>query len=216
MKAHFDHLIWASPDLEKGMDHIEAVTGVRPAKGGVHPNLGTCNALLSLGGRRYLEVLAPDPKQELSDNLGARIARLDCQGLYGWAASAQNLDDIDVAGASDRLLPKPTVLLSRKGANGEQLEWRLRDICGFTWGFPLFIDWGSCPHPASGLTEVCHLERFAVGGTDPARLARAFSTLGLTDIEIIETERPCLSAKIRSPAGVLTLDSVAPLPEKLL
>ena len=86
-----DHILLGCSDLERGVTFVEERLGVRAEFGGVHPGRGTQNALLSLGTRHYLEIIAPDPKQagaKLPHGLGG----LNGPRLVGWAAHPGDLD----------------------------------------------------------------------------------------------------------------------------
>src|SRR5258708_15390088 len=82
--ALLDHIILGCNDLDRGIDLVKESTGVRATLGGVHPGRGTRNALLSLGERRYLEIIAPDSSQgpvvHFPQILGMTEPR-----LIGWA-----------------------------------------------------------------------------------------------------------------------------------
>src|SRR5437867_4563016 len=88
-----DHIILGCNDLDRGIEAVEEATGVRPAIGGVHPGRGTRNALLSLGERRYLEIIAPDPQQPRSADV-RQLYRIESPRLIGWAAHVDDMDEL--------------------------------------------------------------------------------------------------------------------------
>ena len=67
VRHYFDHFVVGISDLDKGMNLIEEMTGVRPVYGGVHPTIGTHNALISLGDHTYLEIIAPNPDADFEN-----------------------------------------------------------------------------------------------------------------------------------------------------
>jgi hypothetical protein len=89
--ALLDHFILGCDDLDRGIDFVEQRTGVRAAFGGVHPGRGTRNALLSLGARKYLEIMAPDPAQQVTPQI-PRLRELKEPRLVGWAAHPGDLE----------------------------------------------------------------------------------------------------------------------------
>src|SRR5262249_30850731 len=76
-----DHLISRAPDLACAVADVEERFGVRAQAGGRHIGLGTHNALLALGPRTYLEIIAPDPSQLCR----ARSAPIE-PAAVGWSA----------------------------------------------------------------------------------------------------------------------------------
>ena len=81
-----DHLVYGVPELTDGVAALEAKTGVRADFGGQHPGRGTHNALLSLGDRRYLEIIALDPSQGEAAHFFAReLEALSQPKLIAWA-----------------------------------------------------------------------------------------------------------------------------------
>src|SRR6202790_3243754 len=83
--AVLDHILLGCNDLDRGIAFVEEHTGVRAAFGGVHPGRGTRNALLSLGERHYLEIIAPDPQQAGAPDI-RNLRQLAEPRLVSWAA----------------------------------------------------------------------------------------------------------------------------------
>src|SRR6266481_7496217 len=141
LPEELDHILLGSADLQGGIAFVEQHTGVRATLGGVHPGRGTRNALLSLGERRYLEIIAPDSSQgpvvHFPQILGMTEPR-----LIGWAvhppdiaATAKLLREIQIAftGPDDG---------SRQRPDGHVLNWKTINLADDRHGLlPFFIEW---------------------------------------------------------------------------
>ncbi len=198
-----DHIGLGTADLEKGMAWVAEKTGVRPVKGGVHPGRGTQNALMSLGGGTYLEVLAPVPGAKLS-NEDARLLDLATPNPIFWAVASENLDEtarlLQENGFSiDAIAPG-----SRKRADGSILQWRRFGITGAGLEqAPFFIEWGkTSPHPSKTSPGGCTLEKLEVLekiGNEPA-LPKLFSLLRV-DVAVHTAPEPGLRIALKCPRG---------------
>jgi len=202
-----DHIILGCNDLDLGMELVEQNTGVRPTIGGVHPGRGTRNALLSLGERRYLEIIAPDPAQQKIVHF-PQIREMKEPRLIGWAvhppdiaATAKLLRDNQIAfsGPDDG---------SRKRPDGLVLNWKTINLADDRRGIlPFFIEWSAdSVHPSKDAPKGCHLDCFTVMAVDPAELSKVFQQIGV-EASVERSDRDRLRAHITGPKGELGLSS---------
>jgi catechol 2,3-dioxygenase-like lactoylglutathione lyase family enzyme len=204
-----DHLLLGCSDLERGIAFVEEHTGARAAFGGVHPGRGTQNALLSLGTRRYLEIIAPDPKQSSVEQYSV-ITKLKEPRLLGWAA---HRDDLDRFAARLRQKgvefegPQPG---SRQRPDGKVLHWKaLRLKNDHNALLPFFIEWSKdSVHPSEDAPKGCTLQRFEVNTPAGEDFLHAASCVEL-DLSTLTstTNEPSIRATISGPKGEFTITS---------
>src|SRR3954454_22464393 len=118
-----DHLLLGVSDLDRGIAWLEQRTGVRAAIGGIHPGVGTRNALLSFGARHYLEIIAPDPAQS-AYSFQIDVRSLSEPRLITWAAAVNDIEALAKAArdAGYQLLgPRAG---SRRTPSGKLLRWK--------------------------------------------------------------------------------------------
>ena len=182
MAIELDHLMWGAPTLEEGMAEAERLFGVPAAPGGVHPGGGTQNALLSLGDRYYLEIIAPDPNQNLRGTFGERIASLEGCGLITWAAAAPDLAGLAERAAALEITARGPAATERRTPEGELLKWELLFLGGhrFPGLVPFFIDWLATPHPATTNPVAGQFRGLEIRTPDAAALNEIFAGLGMT------------------------------------
>jgi len=205
----FDHLLFGISDLDRGIDWVEKRTGVRAVMGGVHPGRGTRNALLSLGGRHYLEIIAPDPAQT-SANGPYALNGLTEPRLIGFAVRT---NDITVTAASLRRAEVNAAAPadgSRRTASGALLRWKaVRVESKFQSGqidpIPFFIEWANdSAHPSTSAPDGCKIEDLHLEHPRAGELAAAFWAMGL-DAKITKAEQVRIVAVVQTLKGRVEL-----------
>lgn len=196
-----DHIIYAGPDLDAAVAHIEKRFGVRARGGGKHLGQGTHNKLLALGSRTYLEIIAADPDQpEPAHPRPYGVDGVTRAGLVGWALGC---DDINAALAGARrhgFDPGDVIDGQRVGPTGTMLRWRLTRNALTAGLVPFLISWGDTPHPAPCAPPGLLLESFHIEHPDPSSLTPALAALG-ADVEVKPAPKAALVARINGPNG---------------
>jgi hypothetical protein len=208
-----DHLLLGVSDLDEGISWVERATGVRAIVGGSHPGRGTRNALLSLGGRQYLEVVAPDPAQS-STAQGASLLTLKEPRLIGWAAASEDLGALSTKARGSGLELMGPRDGSRATPGGKLLRWRTISVvkqfsANGVDPIPFFIEWAAdSVHPSQDSPRGCELQSFEIAHPNSEAVRETLRRLGI-DAAVRQAETARLVATLRTPKGVVVLDSTA-------
>lgn len=202
-----DHLVYATPNLAAGIEHVEQLLGVKAIPGGQHPGGGTRNALVGLGPETYLEIIGPDPEQP-NPAIPRRftIDTLKESKLVTWAEKSTDLE-IVVEKAKDHNINLGRVQDgSRRRPDGVLLSWRLTVSPMLTADgiVPFFIDWGKTPHPAAPLPPGCQLISLRAIHPNAKLVQETLTALGL-NMRVDSGPAPGLIATIRTPKGEVEL-----------
>jgi hypothetical protein len=211
LRAELDHLVLAATTLADGIDYISGITGAVPQPGGKHVAMGTHNALLRLGERVYLEIIAIDPDGTKPprprwfdlDDIALQSELTERPQLVAWIARTADIER-SVAACP---LPLGAVTPMARG----DFRWRITipDDGRRTAGgiVPTLIQWDVPAHPADRLPEShVSIAQIAAQHRDPSPVREALAALGLTDVVQVTYYRETrLAAMLRTPRGFVTL-----------
>ena len=202
--ASVDHVLLAVHDLQAGLDEFERLTGVRAQIGGAHPGRGTRNALVSLGGASYLEILAPNPADPAGPAMSAQLAQFTSLTPYGWAVRSEDLD-----GLADSLRARNVSVSdispgARVRADGSRLEWRTLNVEAPSSSYvPFFIQWAAfSPHPSTTSPMGCTLRGLRFAAPAPDELRATFERLGIA-AEVSSGEQAMMRVRLECPKGTV-------------
>ena len=205
--SRVDHLVYATPDLQRGIDRIEQLLGLRATPGGQHPGRGTRNALVALGPSSYLEIIGPDPEQPTpAQPRPFGIDGLKEPRLVTWAAKGTNLDSLARDAVRNGVKLGEVIAGSRRRADGVLLTWRYTDPRTVVADgvVPFVIDWGETPHPATTATPGATLVDLRAEHPVPDRYRTPSNSLD-SKFAYRRGPRAGLIATIDSPRGRVEL-----------
>ena len=201
----FDHMLLGCGDLDKGIAFVEQHLGARATLGGVHPGRGSRNALLSLGERRYLEIIAPDPQQPRNSDV-RQLYRIESPRLIGWAAHVDDIEAVAKRLTAAGIAFEAVRSGARQRPSGQTLRWKalsLRDDAGGL--LPFFIEWSKdSMHPSVDAPAGGRIERFELASPRTDELRGLAAKLGL-DVNVANAPQAVLRASLKGPKGTLSL-----------
>jgi len=211
-RATLDHLVVAAGRLEDGVQHVTDALGIEPSPGGRHEYMNTRNAVLRLGRKTYLEIIAIDPETGPADaprwfDLDGKDTQAKLEErprLLTWVARCEDLEAVSEAAPWDT---GPI----RRMYRGE-MTWRiafpesgrLRED-GL---LPPLIEWDlGSTHPAGRMEDMgCSLKRVCAHHPNPEDIRRTLAAIGLdAGLEISEGSETRIEAVIETPDGPKTL-----------
>lgn len=205
-----DHLVYAVPDLDAAIAQVGASLGITPTIGGRHLDQGTKNALLHIGDKTYLEIIAVDEENTaVQAPRWMAVDQLTKPRLTRWSLKSDNLE-------------KDTAVLqiykqelgwihtgARQTTAGDTLRWRmsLPQASPLVEIVPFFTDWGEFTvHPCDSLRPACFISSIAFAHPQASEMERLFTKLGLEGIALNEGKEANISVTINGPAGLLYLE----------
>jgi len=211
--ATLDHLVLAAASVADGIEYVAALTGATPRPGGQHVAMGTHNALLKIGERCYLEIIAIDPAGRKParprwfglDHVELQADLQERPRLIHWVARTDAIDALATA--------CPVALGTVHAMARGDFRWRItipddgslpgRGIA------PTLIQWDVPIHPADALpASGVTLAQLAATHSDPAPVRAALDALGLDAVIQVTYDRDTrLAAMLRTPRGMVTLSS---------
>ncbi len=208
MSYKIDHIVWAVPNFEKGIEYFENLTGVTPTFGGYHKTLGTKNALVNLGDGIYFEILAIDEDSPIKPPRWMGIDLITKPTVTRWALKSSDLEK-----DSQVLKNYHSDLAEIKGgqrtlSSGDILKWQLTmplaepeiEVA------PFLLNWSaSAAHPTNNLPIECNLVEIQFSHPSPKSIRPLLKYFGFEKF-LKKGDKEKISIKLKTPLGIVEID----------
>lgn len=207
MTSEIDHLVISAPTKTRGVEYVADLLGIAPSGGGVHPKMGTHNALLRLGDQSYLEVIAIDPEAAPPERPRwfdlDRLTKDSEPRLVTWVCRTSNIQ------TATQNAPYPLGPITEMSRGN--LNWRITipEDGSLAWQgvAPSLIQWSNQPPVASMPVSGCALNSLQLHHPQANELKNWLEEIDFITpcLTISETESVSIKAEILSPRGLCKL-----------
>lgn len=205
-KSAVDHLILGAANRESAIAWLEERCGIKAMIGGSHPGRGTCNALVSFGGRQYMEILAPDPAQSSLVPQYEFLRKLPSPRLISWAVSTSDMSATVAQLKLNGVATQGPSAGSRKRPDGKMMAWQSLGITtDLGLIIPFFIQWDpGVIHPATDSPQGCRLVTLELSHPNANQVTDTLLKMGITARVRTSTEAG-IKATLNCPKGKIDL-----------
>lgn len=152
---YLDHIVLGIDDLEKGIEALEHLTGVRAKFDGRDARLGTQSAVIGLGENAFLEIMAPDPKADpalvepgYKSMILDRLDTFDTLTPFLWAVGTSNLERTRWIARRAGSYPSEIESGTRERGWGRSTQWTWAHVTRpHTYVLPIFVQWNADTKP---------------------------------------------------------------------
>ena len=221
MNLTTDHIVVAAATLQQGIDYIKQQLGVEVPLGGIHPGMGTHNALMQLADDLFFEIIAINPDSLSNSDLQIDQPRwfsldnplLQQQlkrqpQLLTWVV---NCDDIQQC-ISQGIYRQTSSRLIRR--NNLSWDFAMPDDGGLIAEglIPYVLQWHN-QHPAANMVNRgCSLKQIVIYHPHPQWIENALIKVGAIELVQIKSlhkgEPGYLAVEMNTPKGVVVLETM--------
>jgi len=208
MQRKIDHIVYCVPNLEKAIIELENKLGVKTAIGGRHLTQGTKNALINLGDKCYLEILAIDEdNKDITTDRWMGIDLLQGSKITRWALKAMDIkEDATHLNQYNTNMGQVTGG-SRKMTNGKTLTWQIAMPLSSPEVeiVPFITDWSdSDAHPTDSLDHDCRLLELRLSHPNPMDIQNLFNQMNI-GLTITKSQTATIELIVQTPNRIVSI-----------
>lgn len=214
---YLDHVVVGIDDLDKGIEALQRMTGVRAKFDGRDARLGTQSAVIGLGARTFLEITAPDPRADpalidpdVRPMILDRLEGFETLTPFSWAIGTSNFERSIALARRAGSYVSDIEPGTRKRGWGRRTDWAWAHVTRpHSYVMPRFIQWDQDTKPPNERApEGCRLDQLKLH----ARLFKSVHTLLAAmqvDVEVEGTSQESIDLVLECAGGEVIIEGPA-------